>query len=86
MCKGRQTGLHGWRVRILVRLELGDKSIHRGAESENESEPTLLVLRNFFGSSSNEPLKALLRVLEGSSAEVGLEGGREEVGSYLCLN
>lgn len=48
MCKGRQTGLHGWRVRILVRLELGDESIHRGAESKDESEPTLLMLRNVF--------------------------------------
>lgn len=65
MCKGRQTGLHGWRVRILVRLELGDESIHRGAESKDESEPTLLMLRNVFGSSSHKPLKALLRVLEG---------------------
>lgn len=73
MCNGRQTGLHGWRVRILVRLELGDKSIVRGAESEYESEPTLLALRNCIGSS-------FLHVLEGSSAEVGL------VGSYLCLN
>lgn len=64
MCNGRQTRLHGWRIRILVRLELGDKSILRGAESEYESEPILLALRNCIGSSSKEPLKALLHVLE----------------------
>lgn len=43
MCKGRQTEFCGRRVRILVRLEIGDKSIHRGAENEYEREPTLLV-------------------------------------------
>lgn len=62
--EGRQY-LHEWKVRILVRLEFGDKSIYGDTENKGNSEPALVMLWNFILSSYKEQLKDLLSVPEG---------------------